>query len=52
VRHALPPWRGVVWWVRGAHGAYELPAGTLARHGEGVAVGDAVRLEPASVGGG
>jgi len=52
VRHQLPPWRGVVWWVRGASGVYELPAGTLARHGPGVAVGEEVRLEPASAGGG
>lgn len=43
VRRSLGPWRGVVWWVRGARDAVELPAGTL---GEGRAcVGDHVRLE-------
>ena len=46
VRHALPPWRGIVWTVRGADGVVELPAGTLAR--AGVAVGDRVALEAAS----
>ena len=25
----LRPWRGVVWWVRGARGALELPAGEV-----------------------
>ncbi len=30
--HALPPWRATRW-VRGARGALELPAGTLARRG-------------------
>ncbi|MDP8905857.1 MAG: DUF192 domain-containing protein [Chloroflexota bacterium] len=43
LRRALPPWRGVVWYVRGAHGAFELPAGTIDR--SGLAVGDVVRLE-------
>jgi uncharacterized protein len=43
VRHSLPPWRGVVWYVRGAKGVVELPAGTLRQHG--VEVGDFVRLE-------
>ena len=43
VRHGLPPWRGVVWWVRGADGVIELPAGTL--HRTGVEVGSRVRLE-------
>jgi len=28
VRPHLPPWRGIVWWVRGAHGVLEVPAGT------------------------
>ncbi len=28
VRAHLPPWRGIVWWVRGARGVLELPAGT------------------------
>jgi len=33
VRAHLLPWRGVVWWVRGAHGVLELPAGTAAATG-------------------
>lgn len=33
VRHRLPPWRGVAWWVRGARGVLELPAGTAERTG-------------------
>ena len=45
VRERLAPWTGVVWWVRGAHGAVELPAGALAR--AGLSVGDLVRLERA-----
>lgn len=45
-RHALPAWRGVVWYVRGADGVVELPTGTLAA--AGVRDGDAVRLEPAT----
>lgn len=28
VRSRLRPWRGIVWWVRGAHGVLELAAGT------------------------
>jgi uncharacterized membrane protein (UPF0127 family) len=44
VRHNLAPWTGVVWWVRGARGVVELPAGALA--GSDLAVGDYVRLEP------
>ncbi len=31
VRHAVAPWRGVVWYVRGAHGTLELPTGTIER---------------------
>jgi uncharacterized protein len=42
VRRALPPWRGVVWFVRGAHGTLELPIGTIDR--TGTAVGDRIRL--------
>jgi uncharacterized protein len=42
VRHALRPWRGVVWWSRGAAGALELPAGTLAA--TGTRVGDRLSL--------
>jgi uncharacterized membrane protein (UPF0127 family) len=38
LRHSLPPWRGVVWWVRGANGCVELEAGVLAR--TGIAKGD------------
>src|SRR5687768_11100241 len=43
VRHGLRPWRGVVWWVRGAKGAIELPAGTL--EATGLRVADHVRFE-------
>ena len=43
MREDLPPWRGVVWPVRGAQGVVELPAGALRRHG--VAVGDVVTFE-------
>ncbi len=43
IRHRLPPWRGVVWFVRHAEGVVELPAGTL--RASGVAVCDLVRLE-------
>jgi uncharacterized membrane protein (UPF0127 family) len=42
VRHELPPWRGIVWWVRGADGVVELPAGTLAA--SGTEIGDRVRF--------
>ena len=45
VRRALPPWRGIVWYVRGADGTLELPVGTIDR--TGTAVGDRVRLEGA-----
>lgn len=43
-REDLVPWRGVVWWVRGARGAIEVPRGSLAA--AGVRRGDVVRLEP------
>jgi uncharacterized protein len=43
VRRALPPWRGVVWYVRGARGTLELPVGTIDRTGTGV--GDRIVLE-------
>lgn len=43
VRRALPPWRGVVWYVRGAQGTLELPVDTLDRTGTGV--GDRIVLE-------
>ncbi|MGZ3586513.1 MAG: DUF192 domain-containing protein [Candidatus Limnocylindrales bacterium] len=42
VREALPPWRGIVWYARGARGVVELAAGTLAR--SGTRVGDRVVL--------
>jgi uncharacterized protein len=45
VRGDLPPWRGVVWPVRGAQGVVELPAGTLERHG--VTLGDVLAFESA-----
>jgi hypothetical protein len=41
----LRPWTGIVWYVRGARGALEVPAGSLA--GTGLKVGDYVRLAPA-----
>src|SRR5688572_12957010 len=41
VREALPPWRGIVWYVRGARGVVELPAGALRR--SATAVGDRVQ---------
>ncbi len=44
MRRALPPWRGVVWWVRGGKGVIELPAGTIDR--TGTALGDQVELAP------
>ena len=43
VRESLPPWRGVVWPVRGATGVVELPAGTL--RARGAKEGDVVRFE-------
>lgn len=43
VRRALRPWRGVVWFVRGAHGVLELPVGTL--DGSGTELGDRVLIE-------
>ena len=42
VRRALPPWRGIVWYARGAHGVIELPVGALER--SGTQVGDRVTL--------
>jgi uncharacterized membrane protein (UPF0127 family) len=38
----LAPWTGIVWWVRGARGAIEVPAGELAS--SGLRVGDYVTL--------
>lgn len=43
LRRSLPPWRGVVWYVRGARGVYELAAGTIDR--SAIEIGDWVRLE-------
>ena len=45
VRRALRPWFGIVWYVRGAHGVLELPAGTI--DASATAVGDLIRLDPA-----
>ena len=45
VRRALPPWRGIVWYVRGADGTLELPVDTIDR--TGTSVGDRVVLEDA-----
>jgi uncharacterized membrane protein (UPF0127 family) len=44
VREALPPWRGLVPWVRGADGVVELAAGVLQE--SGTRVGDRLRFEP------
>ncbi len=38
----LKPWLGVVWWVRGAKGVLELPAGTI--DATGTQVGDTLEL--------
>lgn len=43
VRRAVPPWRGIVWYVRGAHGTLELPTGTIDR--TRTARGDRILLE-------
>ncbi len=45
VHRAVPAWRGVVWYVRGAHGTLELPVGTIDR--TGTAVGDRILIGPA-----
>ena len=42
IRERLAPWRGVVWWVRGAKAAVELPAGAIAK--SGIRIGDPVWL--------
>jgi uncharacterized membrane protein (UPF0127 family) len=44
VRRAVPPWRGVEWWVGGAKGILELPVGTI--DATGTAVGDEIAIEP------
>ena len=43
VRENLAPWRGTVWWVRGAHGAIEVASGEAAR--AGVRPGDSLKFE-------
>jgi uncharacterized membrane protein (UPF0127 family) len=43
-RAAVPPWRGVIWRVRGAKGVLELPVGTIAA--SKTAVGDEIAIEP------
>ena len=45
IRPRLPPWRGIVWYVRAARGCLELEAGAAER--AGLLVGDLVRFEPA-----
>ena len=45
VHRAVAPWRGLVWYVRGAHGILELPTGTIDR--TGTAPGDRIALEEA-----
>jgi len=46
VRRSLPPWRGIVWFVRGATGVVELPAGSLDR--TRTTVGDRLKLGAAA----
>ena len=43
VRRTLRPWTGIVWYVRGAHGVLELPAGAI--DSSGTQVGDLIGLE-------
>ena len=45
IHRAVPPWRGVVWYVRGAKGVLELPVGTI--DASRTAVGDEVAIDPA-----
>jgi uncharacterized membrane protein (UPF0127 family) len=42
IRAAMRPWRDIVWWVRGAHGVLELPAGAAAA--SGTSVGDVLEF--------
>lgn len=44
VSRSLRPWRGVVWYARGARAVVELPAGAADRHD--LSAGDFVTLEP------
>jgi uncharacterized membrane protein (UPF0127 family) len=46
LKPGLKPWTGLVPWVRGAHGAVEVPAGSLS--GSGLNVGDYVTLTSVS----
>ena len=43
IRHALPPWRGVVWRIGGAKGVLELPVGTI--EASGTAIGDEIAID-------
>ena len=47
VHRRLPAWRGIVPFVRGAHGVLELPVGTI--DATATAVGDVLRLDPQGV---
>ena len=49
LRRALPPWRGVVWFVRGAHGVLELPVGAI--DASRTELGDRVLVETFAPGG-
>jgi len=42
LHRTLRPWTGVVWYVRGAHGVVELPAGAI--DSSGTEVGDAIGI--------
>jgi uncharacterized membrane protein (UPF0127 family) len=46
LKPGLKPWTGIVWYVRGARGAIEVPAGSLAA--SGLRVGDYVTLSAAA----
>jgi len=43
IRRALPAWRGLVPFIRGAHGVLELPVGTI--DASGTMVGDRIAIE-------
>ncbi len=45
IHRTVPAWRGVVWYVRGAHGTLELPVGTIDR--SATVVGDRIFIGPA-----
>jgi len=44
-RHAVPPWRGVVWRVGGAQGVLELPVGKI--EATGTSIGDEISIDVA-----